>query len=60
MPDSTGPLSSFASPLSGGIALLILHAMPTKETEVVNYSESQAVKNEEAIEDTPFEETDNK
>ena len=44
----------------GGIALLILHAMPTKETEVVNYSESQAVKNEEAIEDTPFEETDDK
>ena len=42
----------------GGIALLILHAMPTKETEVVNYSESQAVKNEEAIEDTPFEESD--
>ena len=44
----------------GGIALMILHAMPTKETEVVNYSESQAVKNEEAIEDTPFEETDDK
>ena len=42
----------------GGIALLILFAMPTKETEVVNYSESQAVKNEEAIEDTPFEESD--
>ena len=42
----------------GGIALLILHAMPTKETEVVNYSESQVVKNEEAIEDTPFEESD--
>ncbi|MFS9145289.1 DUF805 domain-containing protein [Streptococcus infantis] len=42
----------------GEIALLILHAMPTKETEVVNYSESQAVKNEEAIEDTPFEESD--
>jgi len=42
----------------GGLALLILHAMPTKETEVVNYSESQAVKNEEAIEDTPFEESD--
>ena len=42
----------------GGIALLILHAMPTKETEVVNYSEPQAVKNEEAIEDTPFEESD--
>ena len=44
----------------GGIALLILFAMPTKETEVVNYSEPQAVKNEEATEDTPFEETDNK
>ena len=44
----------------GGLALLILFAMPTKETEVVNYSESQAVKNEEAIEDTPFEETDDK
>ena len=44
----------------GEIARVILHAMPTKETEVVNYSESQAVKNEEAIEDTPFEETDNK
>ena len=42
----------------GGIALLILFAMPTKETEVVNYSESQAVKIEEAIEDTPFEESD--
>ena len=42
----------------GGIALLILFAMPTKETEVVNYSESQVVKNEEAIEDTPFEESD--
>ena len=42
----------------GGIALLILFAMPTKETDVVNYSESQAVKNEEAIEDTPFEESD--
>ena len=42
----------------GGIALLILHAMPTKETEVVNYSEPQAVKNEEVIEDTPFEESD--
>ena len=42
----------------GGIALLILFAMPTKETEVVNYSESQAVKNEGGIEDTPFEESD--
>ena len=42
----------------GGIALLILHAMPTKETEVVNYSEPQAVKIEEVTEDTPFEESD--
>ena len=46
------------APMVGGIALLILFAMPTKETEVVNYSESQAVKNEEGIEDTPFEESD--
>ena len=45
-------------PMVGGIALLILLAMPTKETEVVNYSESQAVRNEEGIEDTPFEESD--
>ena len=46
------------APMVGGIALLILLAMPTKETEVVNYSEPQAVKNEEVIEDTPFEESD--
>ena len=42
----------------GGIALLILFAMPTKETEVVNCSEPQTVKVEEVIEDTPFEESD--
>ena len=42
----------------GGIALMILHAMPTKETKVVNYSEPQAVNVEEVIEDTPFEESD--
>ena len=42
----------------GGLALLILLAMPTKETEVVNYSEPQTVKVEEVIEDTPFEESD--
>ena len=42
----------------GGLALLILFAMPTKETEVVNYSEPQAVNVEEGIEDTPFEESD--
>ena len=42
----------------GGLALLILFAMPTKETEVVNYSEPQAVNVEEVIEVTPFEESD--
>ena len=42
----------------GGLALLILHAMPTKETEVVNYSEPQAGNVEEVIEVTPFEESD--
>ena len=42
----------------GGIALLILFAMPTKATEVVNYSEPQAVNVEEVIEVTPFEESD--
>ena len=42
----------------GGIALLILFAMPTKETEVINYSEPQTVRVEEVIEDTPFEESD--
>ena len=42
----------------GGIALLILFAIPTKETEVVNYSEPQAVNVEEVIEVTPFEESD--
>ena len=42
----------------GGIALLILFAMPTKETEVVNYSEPQAVNVEGVIEVTPFEESD--
>ena len=46
------------APMVGGIALLVLLAMPTKETEVVNYSEPQAVKNEEVTEDTPFEESD--
>ena len=42
----------------GGIALLIFFAMPTKEIEVVNYSEPQAVNVEEVIEVTPFEESD--
>ena len=42
----------------GGLALLILFAMPTEETQVPNYREAQPAKNEEAIEDTPFEESD--
>ena len=42
----------------GGIALMILHAMPTKETKVVNYSEHKAVNVEEVIEVTPFEDSD--
>ncbi|MGO1127465.1 DUF805 domain-containing protein [Streptococcus sp. V728] len=42
----------------GGIALMILHAMPTKETKVVNYREPQAVNVEEVIEVTPFEDSD--
>ena len=46
------------APMVGGIALLVLLAMPTKETEVVNYSEPQAVNVEEVIEVTPFEESD--
>ena len=44
----------------GGIALLILHAMPTKEVASPAISEAQEVRVEEVIEDTPFEETDNK
>ena len=44
----------------GEIALLILHAMPTKEVASPAISEAQEVRVEEVIEDTPFEETDNK
>ena len=44
----------------GRIALLILHAMPTKEVASPAISEAQEVRVEEVIEDTPFEETDNK
>ena len=44
----------------GGIALLILHAMPTKEVASPAISEAQEVRVEEVIEDKPFEETDNK
>ena len=44
----------------GGIALLILHAMPTKEVASPAISEAQEVRVEEVIEASPFEETDNK
>jgi len=44
----------------GGIALLILHAMPTKEEATPAISEAQEVRVEEVIEASPFEETDNK
>ena len=44
----------------GGIALLILHAMPTKEVATPAISEAQEVRVEEVIEASPFEETDNK
>ena len=44
----------------GGIALLILHAMPTKEEATPAISEFQEVRVEEVIEASPFEETDNK
>ena len=47
-------------PMVGGIALLVLLAMPTKEEATPAISEAQEVRVEEVIEDTPFEETDNK
>ena len=47
-------------PMVGGPALLVLLAMPTKEEATPAISEAQEVRVEEVIEDTPFEETDNK
>ena len=47
-------------PFVGSIALLVLLAMPTKEEATPAISEAQEVRVEEAIEDTPFEETDDK
>ena len=44
----------------GSIVLLVLLAMPTKEEATPAISEAQEVRVEEVIEDTPFEETDNK
>ncbi len=42
----------------GGASSLVTAMQTAKRAELINYSESQAVKNEEAIEDTPFEESD--
>ena len=47
-------------PVVGGIALLVLLAMPTKEEATPAISEAQEVRVEEVIEASPFEETDNK
>ena len=47
-------------PFVGSIALMVLLAMPTKEEATPAISEAQEVRVEEVIEDTPFEETDNK
>ena len=47
-------------PFVGSIALSVLLAMPTKEEATPAISEAQEVRVEEAIEASPFEETDNK
>ena len=47
-------------PMVGGIALMVLLAMPTKEEATPAISETQEVRVEEVIEASPFEETDNK
>ena len=45
-------------PIVGGIALMVLLAMPTKEEATPAISEVQEVQVEEVIEASPFEETD--
>ena len=47
-------------PMVGGIALMVLLAMPTKEEATPAISEAQEVRVEEVIEASPFEEADNK
>ena len=47
-------------PVVGGVALMVLLAMPTKEEATPAISEVQEVRVEEVIEASPFEETDNK
>ena len=44
----------------GGIALLVLLAMPSKEVEVVTLNKAEEVEVEEVVEVSPFEEPDNK
>ena len=44
----------------GGIALLVLLAMPSKEVEVVTLNKAEKVEVEEVVEVSPFEEPDNK
>ena len=47
-------------PVVGGIALLVLLAMPSKEVEVVTLNKAEEVEVEEVVEVSPFEEPDNK
>ena len=47
-------------PMVGGIALLVLLAMPSKEVEVVTLNKAEEVEVEEVVEVSPFEEPDNK
>ena len=47
-------------PMVGGIALLVLLAMPSKRVEVVTLNKAEEVEVEEVVEISPFEEPDNK
>ena len=47
-------------PMVGGIALLVLLAMPSKKVEVVTFNKAEEVEVEEVVEVSPFEEPDNK
>lgn len=47
-------------PMVGGIALLVLLAMPSKKVEVVTLNKAEEVEVEEAVEVSPFDEPDNK
>ena len=47
-------------PMVGGIALLVLLAMPSKKVEVVTLNKAEEVEVEEVVEVSPFEEPDNK